>query len=95
MAINRRSFLHTSAMGAVALTLPKMPAFLKEMPMGIVVHSYGNRWNSKIESKKYPGFKDAVELMEHCHQIGAGGVQVGVSKWTGDFGKKVRAGARS
>jgi sugar phosphate isomerase/epimerase len=78
-------------MGAVALTLPKMPAFLKEMPMGIVVHSYGNRWNSKIESKKYPGFKDAVELMEHCHHIGAGGVQVGVSKWTGDFAKKVRS----
>lgn len=91
MLINRRNFLHTSAMGAVALTLPKMPAFFKEIPMGIVVHSYGMRWNSKVESKKYPGFNDAVELMEHCHEIGAGGVQVGVNKWTGDFARKVRS----
>ncbi len=48
MLINRRDFLHTSAMGAVALTLPEMPAFFKEIPMGIVVHSYGMRWYSIV-----------------------------------------------
>jgi sugar phosphate isomerase/epimerase len=58
--------------------------------MGIVVHSYGIRWNSKVESKKYPGFSNAVQLIEHCHEIGAGGVQVGVGNWSVDFAKKVR-----
>ena len=87
----RRDFLQKTALGAMALALPEMPAFYKEMSMGIVVHSYGSRWNSKTESKKYPGFKDAVEMMEHCHGIGAGGVQVVVKDWTTDFAKKVRS----
>ncbi len=58
--------------------------------MGIVVHSYGSRWNPKVASQKYPGFTNAIEFIEHCHQIGAGGVQVGVKDWTSDFAKKVR-----
>lgn len=88
--MDRRNFLHKAALGAMALTIPKIPPFLKEMPMGIVVHSYGFRWNSKVESQKYPGFTNALDLMEHCHQIGAGGVQVVVNDWTSDFAKKVR-----
>ncbi len=91
MMIDRRDFLHKAAIGAMTLSLPKMPAFLKEMSMGIVVHSYGLRWNSKVESQKYPGFTNALDLMEHCHQIGAGGVQVVVKDWTSDFAKKVRS----
>ena len=58
--------------------------------MGIVVHSYASRWNAKTPSAKYPGFKDAVELLEHCHQIGAGGVQTTVRDWTPDIAKKLR-----
>ena len=58
--------------------------------MGIVVHSYGNRWQSKVQSQKYPGFSNAIDLMEHCHKIGAGGVQVIVKDWTADFAKKLR-----
>lgn len=58
--------------------------------MGIVVHSYGARWHSKVESEVYPGFKDSIDFMNHCHQIGAGGIQVGVNGWQNDFAKKVR-----
>ena len=74
------------------MTLPFMnlPAVFKEIPMGVVVHSYGSRWRSKVSSQKYPGFADAIDLVAHCHQIGAGGVQVTVKGWTGDFAKKVR-----
>ena len=74
------------------MTLPfiRLPRIFREMRMGIVVHSYGHRWNSKLESQQYPGFKDAVDLIEHCHEIGAGGVQVMVRNWTEDFTKKVR-----
>ena len=41
-------------------------------------------------SLDYPGFSDALGLIRHCDEIGAGGVQVGVSGWTDDFSKKVR-----
>lgn len=89
--MERRDFLHKTALGTIAMALPSLPVFYKEMQMGIVVHSYGSRWNSKIESKKFPGFKDAVEMLDHCHKIGAGGVQVVVKDWTADFAKKVRS----
>lgn len=89
--MGRRKFLHKASLGTMVLSLPKLPTFFKEMPMGIVVHSYGLRWNSKVESRKYPGFTNAIELMEHCKQLGAGGVQVVVKDWTNEFSKKVRS----
>ncbi|WPP49352.1 sugar phosphate isomerase/epimerase family protein [Catalinimonas niigatensis] len=90
--LDRRSFLQKASLGAMALSLPllNIPSFLKDVPMGIVVHSYANRWNSKHESQKYPGFYDAIQLLEHCHQLGGGGVQLGVHGWSSDFSKKVR-----
>ena len=91
--MDRREFLHDAASkGAGILTLPlvNIPDFFKDVSMGIVVHSYGSRWHSKAGSQKYPGFADAIELIEHCHQIGAGGVQVGVKDWTLEFAKKAR-----
>lgn len=77
-------------MAASALPFISMPEIFRSMRMGIVVHSYAARWNSKAESEKYPGFRDAIDLLEHCHAIGAGGVQVGVRNWTEHFAKKVR-----
>ena len=88
--LDRRDFLHRAALGAMVLSVPKLPELAKSMPMGVVVHSYGNRWNSKAGSQKYPGFANAIDLLDHCQQIGAGGVQVVMSNWTPDFTKKVR-----
>lgn len=88
--LDRRDFLHRAALGALVLSVPKLPELAKSMPMGVVVHSYGNRWNSKAASQKYPGFANAIDLLDHCQQIGAGGVQVVMSNWTPDFTKKVR-----
>lgn len=88
--MDRRDFIERATVGAVALSLPNFPQLAKEARMGIVVHSYGSRWNSKADSKKYPGFANAVDLLDHCHQIGAGGVQVVVNGWSADFAKKVR-----
>ena len=89
--MDRRKFLVGATAGAFALSsFTKLPELFRERRMGIVVHSYGNRWNSKVESKNYPGFLNALELIDHCHQIGAGGVQVVVKDWSADFAKKVR-----
>lgn len=74
----------------MTLPFPALPDFLKEVPMGVVVHSYAARWNSKANSSKYPAFTNAIELMEHCASIGAGGVQTVVRGWASDFAKKAR-----
>ena len=90
--MHRRAFLAATSQAIGAMTLPfiKLPRFFKEIPMGIVVHSYQSRWQSKVASEKYPPFTNAIDLIVHCHQIGAGGVQVTVKGWTEDFAKKVR-----
>ncbi len=88
----RRNFLKKIGLATAAFgfAMPVFPESLKDVPMGIVVHSYGARWNSKAGSTKYPAFEHAIHLMEHCKKIGAGGVQVGVNGWVGDFAKQVR-----
>src|SRR5688572_24827913 len=91
--MDRRKFLCDSTaigLGTIMLPFVKLPGILKGMPMGLVVHSYASRWQSKVNSQKYPGFSNAVDLMEHCDKIGAGGVQVIVKDWTVDFAKRVR-----
>ncbi|GAA0878731.1 hypothetical protein GCM10009119_16990 [Algoriphagus jejuensis] len=88
---SRRAFFKKTSLAAAALTFPfsALPESLKGIPMGVVVHSY-SRYGSKVESQTYPGFKDAIDLMRHCHSIGAGGIQTTVNGWADDFGKKVR-----
>ena len=88
--MDRRTFIQRTSAGAMVLTMPALPGFFKEMGMGVVVHSYGSRWNSKTASTNYPGFANALDLLDHCHKIGSGGVQVVVNRWTDDFAKSVR-----
>jgi sugar phosphate isomerase/epimerase len=78
-------------MGAMALSLPRIPGFFKSSPMGIVVYSFSRRFNPKMENENYPMFTDAIDLLEHCHEIGAGGIQTGVNDWNKEFSKKFRA----
>ncbi|RIW15235.1 twin-arginine translocation signal domain-containing protein [Algoriphagus lacus] len=89
---SRRDFLKKSSLAAAALAFPlsALPDSLRGIPMGVVVHSYGIRYGSKVESQTYPAFKDAIDLMRHCHSIGAGGIQTTVGGWAEDFSKKVR-----
>lgn len=91
-ASGRRDFLKKSALATAALAWPfsVLPESLKGVPMGVVVHSYGMRWRSKVESATYPGFTNAIDLMRHCHSIGAGGIQTTVGGWAEDFAKQVR-----
>lgn len=88
--MKRREFMQVSAASISALTLPSWTIAGKQTKMGIVVHSYAFRWNSKIPSAKYPGFTTATDLLQHTYDIGAAGVQVMVNGWDTDFAKKVR-----
>lgn len=63
--------------------------------MGLVVHSYGKRWLGKYSSVKFPPFENALDLMDHCRDIGVAGLQVGMDGWTSDFAGKVRESRES
>lgn len=86
----RRKFLKNASLGLMAMTIPELPAIFDKTKLGIVVHSYGKRWHASHQSSNYPGFSDASDLLTHCHDIGAGGIQVGVNGWTEDFTQKIR-----
>jgi sugar phosphate isomerase/epimerase len=90
MEMDRRTFLRQASAAAAMFAMPLPGSTAKTIPMGVVVHSYGIRWNSKVSSKIYPGFQNALDLLNHCHQIGAGGIQVGVRDWASDFVTKIR-----
>lgn len=87
--MKRREFIQKSSMASMALAVNR-PLWGLGGQMGLVVHSYAARYGSKIESAKYPAFNNAIDLIEHCHNIGSGGVQVIVRDWATDFSKKVR-----
>ncbi len=58
--------------------------------MGISVASYAIRWRSKTPSTQYPAFTDALQVLAHSHNLGAGGIQIGVRGWATAFAGKVR-----
>ncbi len=76
---------------ALSGPLPDFSGYFEKESMGIVVHSYWSRWNSKVQSERFPAFQNAKQLMAHCHEIGAGGVQVGVNGWTEPFADELKA----
>ena len=92
--MDRRQFIGTTAT-AIALsplsTLAKTPVVQKESKrMGISIASYAYRWNHKEQSKEYPAFTDALQVLKHSEKLGAGGVQIGVRGWAAEFAGKVR-----
>jgi 3-oxoisoapionate decarboxylase len=87
--INRRRFI-ASAGAAVSLRDASSMAATGQKRMGLVVHSYWKRWQGKFSSTKHPPFVNALDLLDHCREIGAAGLQVGVDGWTRDFAGKVR-----
>jgi len=94
--MDRRNFLQRASAGALAFAFPRPAEFraaaslFRDTRMGIVVHSYASRWNGKTASTKFPPLTNALDLLEHCQQVGAGGVQTVIRDWSADFVKQVR-----
>lgn len=93
--IKRRDLIRSLAATATFLGMSQhLPALHhaadRGKRMGIVVHSYTIRGRSNQNSKTYPPFKDALELLEHVHLYGAGGIQTRTRNWSRDFAKRLR-----
>jgi len=89
--ISRRRMLgRTSAALALAgLSSAPVAAPRSGKQMGVSIASYGQRLRAGGELG-LPSFRDALNILDHCHRHGAGGVQIGVRGWQTAFARKVR-----
>lgn len=85
MDMTRRELL---AAGASAMAMPSASAAAPDpepSKMGVVIHSY------MIRGAREKGrFDDPVAFLEHCHTLGAAGVQVGLGARERDEAKAIR-----
>lgn len=58
--------------------------------MGITMASYMIRWGNRKERILQPGWENALDVLDHCQDLGAGCLQIGVRGWTSDFAGEVR-----
>jgi sugar phosphate isomerase/epimerase len=88
--MNRRDFM-AGASAALALSAVRPSGMLpRAKRMGVTPATYAIRWGSDTPSERYPGFQNALDLLEHSHALNAGGVQIGVGDWAADFAGQVR-----
>ncbi len=74
--------------------MPAFPTFLSAGPenrFGVAEAGYYMRWYRDMPSTAYPPFKNALEMIDHCHEIGFGGVQVNVRGWDRETVRQVRS----
>lgn len=93
--LSRRRFVAASAAGLAATALASntpaaQPPAGPDGRMGVAITSYGARWGAKPASEKFPAWKDALDVLDHCARLGAGGLQIGMRGWQADFAGKVR-----
>jgi 3-oxoisoapionate decarboxylase len=91
-AMSRRAALGRIAMAAgVAVLGQTNPVYAEEKKrLGLADFSYIVRQSKDNKSAKAPRFTDAIAMLQHLSEIGAGGVQTGVRGWQLEFAKKVR-----
>lgn len=58
--------------------------------LGICIYSYGINWKAARDGHPKARFKDTLEFIDYCQQIGAGGVQIAVGTKEPAYAAKVR-----
>jgi sugar phosphate isomerase/epimerase len=56
----------------------------------VCTYSYNFHWKAARDGHPKARFKDTIEFLEYCHQLGAGGVQIGVGSRDAGYPKKLR-----
>jgi len=87
MRATRREFLAASALGLLA------PASFRaaepaRTPLGVVIHSYGIR-----RADKESHFDDPLTFLDHCHALGAAGIQTALGNHDDAYVSRLRARA--
>ncbi len=58
--------------------------------LGLADFSYIVRMRKENKSETHPRFANALEMLEHLHTLGYGGLQTSVGGWTKEFAAKLR-----
>ncbi|MEW6160981.1 MAG: TIM barrel protein [Verrucomicrobiota bacterium] len=58
--------------------------------LGVCIFSYGMHWRAAREGQTNVRFKNPLQFLEYCHELGAGGVQVGLGAQAADLAKQIR-----
>jgi 3-oxoisoapionate decarboxylase len=78
------------------LTLPSgLSAALAGRRLGVVIHSFSHRWQSKRPSIKHPAFHDVLDVMDRLQGLGVGSLQVGVAGWSLELAQQARVSSES
>jgi sugar phosphate isomerase/epimerase len=88
--MKRRAFLQQTsllAIGAMAKALP-LRAASRGRRLGLSIASY--RRSARFYSQDHPAWESALDVLDHCHSLNAGCLQIGVRGWTADFAGQVR-----
>lgn len=56
--------------------------------LGLSTNTYGVRWRNGTTD--LPAFQNSLDLIDYCQKLGAGGVQIVVSRWTAEYARQVR-----
>jgi sugar phosphate isomerase/epimerase len=85
MNINRREFLvGTLALASLAAEPRRSPR------MGIVIHSYGIRGAADRDRPAGERLNDPLNFINHCHKLGAGGVQLSIGNRDKEYITRLR-----
>ncbi len=76
------SLMPPSLLGAQSATMRKK--------MGVSAASFWNRRHRRRDNDKFPPLDSALDFLNQCHALDAGGIQVGVRGWEQTFARKVR-----
>ena len=88
--MTRRSFLKTATAGLAANAAAGITATAQTKRLGLTIWSYSHRWKQRRPDAPKPGWRNALDVLDHCHDLGAGCLQIGVRDWTNDFIGQVR-----
>ncbi len=87
--------MKNTAAGSLAMAMPVFPhglaAAIPEQRFGVAEAGYYMRWYRDMASQVYPPFRTALDMIDHCHSLGFGGVQVNVRNWDRDMVREIRA----
>ena len=89
--MNRRELLAITATAACGIS-PSLRGTVipKRRKLGLTIWSYNIRWKQRKPNAPKPGWRNALDVLDHCHDLGAGCLQIGVNNWSNDFAKQVR-----
>lgn len=66
------------------------PLTLSRKRLGLVIHSYWQRWHNRLASTARPAFGSELEVLRHVRDLGAASFQITVKGWDEGLARRMR-----